>query len=167
MNERTKDLIVAAAKAIASKPLDVFVTERDSKYEINGHPRDIGKFIGKTASTVLAIEVLARQLDSEARVQVCRLHQPFDSSAYALGLRSDWSQEEEHRLKESILSILRFIYPDANVVLQLDIRRSVYVVMDTQVIPDVVGALNVIFRGIGRRRGRNIDITLPTNTSEL
>lgn len=166
MNSRTNELITAAAKVLASVPEAVQVSERNGTYHIDAAPRDLGAIMGKQRKHARAIEFLAQEVEPAAVIQVAHRETiERDPNENNPGQRTDWTKHDETTLKGKIEHLLRFIYPSGSVQFRPAIRESVYVVPASYVSTDVVGALHIIFRAYGRRHGRFITITVPTDES--
>lgn len=165
MNERTKELIEAAAQLLASIPKAVLVTERHGRYTIDAAPVDLGAIMGRQRKHAAAIEFLAQQIEPAAVIHVASREATAARADTDLGIRSDWSAAEETALKAKIEYLLRFIHPSASVEVRPAVRESVFVIPASYVLPDVVGALHVIFRAWGRRHGRYVTVKSTANES--
>lgn len=161
MNNRTLELITAAARVLAHKPEAVLVTERNGKYHIDGAPGDLANFMGKQRQHANAIEFLAQQIEPAALVHVASRDSGDSSDRSNPGMRTDWSKNDEGTLKGKIESLLKFIHPSGSVQFRPAVRESVYIVPASYISTDVVGALHVLFRAYGRRHGRYVTVTLP------
>ncbi len=164
MNERTQQLIVESAKLLATRPDEVTVKFHDGRYRIDAAACDLGSIMGKGSKHVKAIEYLAQSIDPRAQLFVSSGNRDQNGNGNSerhpdVGIRTDWSRDEENALRTRIESVLRYIYPAASAVSRPAVRESVYTVPGSHVLPDVVAACHVLFHAWGRRHGRYVTIT--------